>query len=531
MKHGFQILSKGLRRMKHNKIVKIILLIAVMSMLFGTISFAGLTQTDTTHYTVDGELNLTDWYDPNDELGVEQNTLIMPEESTGDTRIISKLTAVADETYENMVTMKGKIKFIKFPKGEKVILAFGLDSIESYKEEPGNVEIWFQNKGNLTAQLVVYDENGDEVVVAPEKNCASGVNGAISVEATITSKAQLILKVNGAKVFDTPIPTSGEGRVGVLQTGGCMVELSEFLTTFMSYDRPENTDCVETFEEGIYNENLFTTAYYGSARSPACMAVEEYNGSNVLMFRNAGRCYFGTKQKYSNFEFKYDVPFYSRETVKDEEGNIILAPSSTLGISFGDVAQDFNGWQYTTSTDLVHFSQSSVWSYNHEPHLYHVAYSDMGFFDKESNEGYSVKITVIDGDFTLEMKALDAKDYKVVAKAHYNNFRTGYIKIWSTGDGNFAIDNFSLKNLDDNPNLVETPFESALIKVDDFNYVKSEMVFKEEKTDETAEEKPAFDGRIIVVGAAGLSVAMLGVAVLIKFVGNKRRKGGDDNVV
>ena len=114
---------------------------------------------------------------------------------------------------------------------------------------------------------------------------------------------------------------------------------------FVSYDRPENTNYKETFEEGIYNKNLFTTAYYGSVRTPSCLAVEEYKGSNVLMFRNTGRCYFGTKQKFSNFELTFDIPFFSRETVKDKEGNVILAPCDTACISIGDVAQDFNGWR------------------------------------------------------------------------------------------------------------------------------------------------------------------------------------------
>lgn len=512
--------------MKDRKIVKMIVLICILSMMSGMATFAGKVTTTAPTYTVDGELNITDWYDPNDELTVDKQTLVFSEESTGDSRIISKATAVADDSYANMVVMSGKIKFTSLPQGEKFIIGLGLESIESYQEEANNIEIHIQNNNGVTAMLVAYDENGEEQIVAPEKKCATSTGVTLSVNVTLTCKKQLIFTVNGKKVIDTQVPTSGEGHVGLMQTGNCGVLVSDFTAVFTQYDRPETTDYVETFEEGIYNQNLFTTAYYGSSRSPACMAVEEYNGNHVLMFRNAGRCYFGTKQKYSNFELTYDVPYYCRETVKNEEGKVIAAPCSVTGISFGDDSQDFNGWQFTTSVDLVHFTASSVWSYNHEPKLYNVPYSEMGFFNNDSNEGFSVKITVIDGDFTLAMKSLNAKEYKVIAKTHYDNFRTGYIKFWSTGDANMALDNFSIKNLDENPNKVETEFKSALIEVADYDYQKTENVFKEPAGNEKA-EKGIDNWAIVFAGSAVLSIVILTTGILIRTRKDKRNKGGD----
>ena len=275
--------------MKDRKIVKMIVLICILSMMSGMATFAGKVTTTAPTYTVDGELNITDWYDPNDELTVDKQTLVFSEESTGDSRIISKATAVADDSYANMVVMSGKIKFTSLPQGEKFIIGLGLESIESYQEEANNIEIHIQNNNGVTAMLVAYDENGEEQIVAPEKKCATSTGVTLSVNVTLTCKKQLIFTVNGKKVIDTQVPTSGEGHVGLMQTGNCGVLVSDFTAVFTQYDRPETTDYVETFEEGIYNQNLFTTAYYGSSRSPACMAVEEYNGNHVLMFRNAGR--------------------------------------------------------------------------------------------------------------------------------------------------------------------------------------------------------------------------------------------------
>ena len=150
----------------------------------------------------------------------------------------------------------------------------------------------------------------------------------------------------------------------------------------------------------------------------------------------------------------------------------------------------------------------------------------MGFFNNDSNEGFSVKITVIDGDFTLAMKSLNAKEYKVIAKTHYDNFRTGYIKFWSTGDANMALDNFSIKNLDENPNKVETEFKSALIEVADYDYQKTENVFKEPAGNEKA-EKGIDNWAIVFAGSAVLSIVILTTGILIRTRKDKRNKGGD----
>ena len=135
-------------------------------------------------------------------------------------------------------------------------------------------------------------------------------------------------------------------------------------------------------------------------------------------------------------------------------------------------------------------------------------------------------MTMIDGDFTLALKSLKAKEYKVIATAHYNNFRTGYIKIWSTGNSNMAIDNFAIKNLDEKPNLVETEFASALVTVKDFDYQKQELVFKE--TTEEVKAKPfTFEWWMVFAGTVAVSILMLGSAVVIKAIKSKKDKGDE----
>lgn len=468
----------------------------------------------------EGELNVADWYDPNDELEIKNGILVIPSDSSSETRIITKILAEKDDAYPNMAEISCNVRFTSLPDGEYFSIGFGLDSIESYSGEPDSTELVFKNSGGLDMGAIYYDADGNKSEIAPFKRIG-GVTSSFLLSIILTCDGHIKVNINGKEVLSAAIPELSEGRIGFLQSGNCGVEIKNLQAVFHKYDRPENSDYVETFEEGVYNNELFTTAYYGSARSPAGMNVEDYNGSKVLMYRNAGRCYFGTKQQYSNFELTFDIPYISRETKKDEDGNIVLVPCGPFCISFGDVAQEFNGWQFTTSTELVHFTLNTVWGYNHDPEKFRVPYGEMGFFAENTNEGFSVKIKMLDGNFSLGLKKLADKEFKEVATAYYDNFRTGFIKFWSTGESNIAIDNINLKNLDSNPNSIEAEFTSALIEVDDFKYEKTKPNLKDNDGGNDSFQY------IWVLLSAGVAVLILATSVTVRII--KNRKGGKTN--
>lgn len=503
------------------KYLKLLCLLLSFVIILAIPVSAGNITTVVTSTNEEGELNVADWYDPNDELAVQNGVLDIPGDSSSETRLITKILAEKDNAYTTMAEISGSVKFTALPDGEYFSIGFGLDSIESYSEEPESAEIVFKNNGGLSVGAVYYDENGDKSEIAPFVKVGS-ISSAFSLSAVLYCNDELKLSINGKEAVSAKIPSSCEGRVGFLQSGNCGAEIKDLKVVFHKYDRPENFDYVETFENGIYNDELFTTAYYGSARSPAGMNVEDYGGSKVLMYRNAGRCYFGTKKQYSNFELAFDIPYISRETKKDEDGNIVLVPCGPFCISFGDVAKDFDGWQFTTSTELVHFTLNTVWGYNHKPEKFRVPYSDMGLFDKDTNEGFSVKMRMVDGNFSLYLKKLGDTEFKEIASAYYDNFRTGYIKFWSTGESNIAIDNISIKNLDESPNLTEAKIASALIKVDDFKYEKIKPVWKNK-----AGEKDGIQ-MVWVYVSAGVSLLILAVAFTVRILRNKKRRKKTD---
>lgn len=501
--------------MNKARFLRLLCIVLCLAFAFSLPVSAGNITTVVTSTNEEGELNVADWYDPNDELEVKNGVLVIPNDSSSETRLITKTLAEKDEAYSSMVEVSGSFKFTSLPSSEYFSIGFGLDSIESYSEEPESAELVFKNSGGLSVAAVYYDENGDKKELTSFVNAGS-VSSVLSLSAVLYCNDELKLSINGREIVSAKLPGSCEGRIGFLQSGNCGAQISGLQVVFHNYDRPENFDYVETFEKGAYNDELFTTAYYGSARTPAGMNVEDYGGSKVLMYRNTGRCYFGTKKQYSNFELTFDIPYISRETKKDDDGNIVLTPCDTFCISFGDVAEDFDGWQFTTSTELVHFTLNTVWGYNHKPEKFRVPYSEMGFSDTNTNEGFSVKMRMVDGNFTLSLKKLGDTEFKEIASAYYENFRTGYIKFWSTGNSNIAIDNVSLKNLDKNPNLKETKFTSALIKVDDFKYEKIKPIFKNGVEGDTGLKF------LWVYISAGVSVLILAAAFLIRIIRNKK---------
>ena len=149
------------------------------------------------------------------------------------------------------------------------------------------------------------------------------------------------------------------------------------------------------------------------------------------MYHNAKLTYFGTKHAYSNFELTFDVPYYLRNMVKDDNGNMTAAPTMEFLVSLGDDAVDFNGFGYATSTEAIRFTKDSVHGLNHSPEKFRAEYASRGYFDPTTNEGFSVLVRMIDGHLEVGIKALDAEKFDILAQADYEDFRTGYIKIWS----------------------------------------------------------------------------------------------------
>ena len=472
---------------------------------------------------VDGQLNNTDWFDAEGSTYILEDKLVFPADGLESTRVISKSLAQMDTAYKNMVTLNAQIQLAQLPENEKFIVAMGLDSIEALSGEPGNIEIEFTNDGSLKMGVVYYEENGDANVIAEPKTIGIQTEEIFTLILDADVDGNLDIAINGTVVFALTEVPGLEGRIGFLKTGHCGVNMFGGTVGFTHYDRPHNPNLTEDFETELYNNNLFTTNFISYARYPAYIAVEEQEGNSTLRFYNTKLGYFGTKYAYSNFELTFDVPHYYRNMIKDENGKLLAAPTMEFLVSVGDDAMDFGGFGYATSVEAIRFTKDTVHGLNHDPEKFRVNYVDKGYCNVNTNEGFSVLVRMVDGHLELGMKALDAEKFDIIARADYEDFRTGYIKIWSVNDGNFEVDNIQITNLDDNANLTDVEFQSAAFVSEDYDYQPPELVFRpQEQTNTDADDTASWDWMPVIVAAAVSAVIILSAVVVS--AGLKKRK-------
>ena len=432
--------------MKKIRILVLAIACVTLSGILSPISaFAGKGTTISSPVLEEDNLNQTSWYFLDSNIVSKDGILVIPSDtSTAETRFIAKDVSKVDSEVNEITSIDIKMRLTALPSGQKFILAFGMPSLEAYSEAVGNVEMVFTNEGGLKFGIVAYTETGAQTVL-DTRNCGISMTREFTVNAAITSDSVLIVKINGSQICKKKLPVSGEGRFGVLQTGSCGAEITELTHVCSYYETPENTNISEDFENGDFNVNTLYSTSKGNGLYPSAIKVDEYKGSKVLRFQNTSWAYVGTKYKYSNFEISFDIPYFSRETVYDENGVLIGKPSDMLGISWGSEQVEPTGYGYTYDIDLISFRSDLIRS--ELRNTWSAKLTDLNVTDLETNDGYSVKFTVVDGHTTFQVKALTSDKYITIGEADYELQRSGYIFIWSGGSCNCAIDNLKITNL------------------------------------------------------------------------------------
>ena len=204
---------------------------------------------------------------------------------------------------------------------------------------------------------------------------------------------------------------------------------------------------------------------------------------------------------------------------------MVAAPTMEFLVSIGDDAMDFNGFGYATSVEAIRITKNTVHGMNHTPEKFRVNYIDKGFSAIDSDEGFSVLVRVVDGHLEVGMKDLDAEKFSIIAEADYEDFRTGYVKIWSVNDGNFAVDNIKITNLDDTPNLKEVEFASAAFVYEDYEYTPADLVFRPRdsaNTDTTGAN--SINWMPVIITAAASAVVIVCAVVISASMKKKKSK-------
>ena len=94
-------------------------------------------------------------------------------------------------------------------------------------------------------------------------------------------------------------------------------------------------------------------------------------------------------------------------------------------------------------------------------------------------------------------------------------------KFWTSGYGNCAIDNIRITNLDQDPNIIEVEYKSAMIEQDDFDYQTAELVFREEASADK-EDVEEFRWKEIVLITVSTCFVILVTSTIISILQRRR---------
>lgn len=510
--------------MKRNKTVKgLVILLSIMTLssgLFSMTSFAGSNDTIIGNASFAEEIDTDIWSNPEGDITIKSGKLIIPSDGTEETRLITVAAAQENERCTELFQASTTLKITALPKGETFAFAFGLQTVEAYQGNKGNVEVAFTNDGGLKVAVVAYGDGGKANTIVKPTKCGS-MNSNIKIEATLMKGGVLTLKVGGKTLCNkVKLPISGAGRLGFIQTGSCGAEVSNVKFAIRKYDAPQNCNIEENFDNGYMNTAVFSSkTIWSSDWYPQSLSVQEYKGNNVLMFERTYLAYIGTKYQYSNFEMTFDVPYMYRKDVRDENGEVIQPATANLVLSFGGDSVDHENYGYTQAAEAIVFHPSSLVSDLRSNHTgrddNHLIFSP----ECETDKGFSVKLSVIDAVVTVGLKWLEEDNYStVLTYTRENGTPTGYIHLWTNVLGNLAVDNIKIVNKDVKPDVITVePTHDSYDRVADFNYQKEEYQFLEdvkEADKADAKEKDAPDWMLLVYAtAAGALVLAVGFAI------------------
>lgn len=518
-------IESGVWTVKYNRRLKSILVLAAVLV---TSCFTYVLPVEAGQLTnvidtssVDKEINSAYWNNVDDDVSAEEGVIVFPEESTEDTKLITRNLARVAEGVESLVEMRANLKFDKLPENEKFVLAFGLSSIAASIGEAGNLEIIFENKGGLKLSVIAYSQDGEAVELLKEK--AAGSLSGTDVKIVISTNQKLTLRVGSSQIYQGDIPFMPEGRIGFLQTGSCAARVRDIYIETYQYERPENCDIYEDFEDGEFNANLLTSVLRASrsnSDSPAVLGIDEINGNHAFRFYQVTTGYIGTMYDYSNFEMSFDVPYLRRNVELDEDGKQVEARSNDMIVAFGLTGNTFSNDMWTGGPEYLLFTRRNTIA-TYTGHTASVA-SNYPFFDGPNDKGFSVKLRVMDGQVTVYLKWMEETEWTQVMNYSFTT-PTGTISIWTAG-GDYAIDNLKIVNKDSQPNLIDVEYKSNVLKnTGDWEYEPTEKVYAEKKV----VEEDGFSWYVLIPIAIGVCILEIAVTQIIKKVKNRKKKEGN----
>ena len=436
---------------------------------------------------------------------VSENSHIVFKPTTDENSFINSKTKALNlqsAGIEKCIDLSATLNFISIDNQTRTGFSFGLPKMYSKHFVAGSTFLYFMNdNGVYKYGIDNYENAGISAVVTPTEipSGSFSFNTDVKVTVVITSSGGITFKMEGSTVYSNAnAGCNAEGFFGIGQTGKSNFEIKSLVVKGTDYDTPTNAgDISADFDDGFFNNNLWHCQGHIGYLQPSRICVED----KMLKFVNASEGIFSTKHPYSNFELTFDFPYIQRVPEYNEDGSLKFPISSWIGIAFGRTTDNMSSGDAVNETPMFMFSpnlrdvnqyilpvQSTTITLRNYGQVINAAVmkDDRNIWGEEVVHGrsYNVKLSMVDGIFNAYGKFEDEDDYQLLMNHNFGFTPTGYIQFWSMGyasfaydkdanmQGNFAIDNVSLKNLDNKPSLTQVPYKSNMPKIPaDYSYV------------------------------------------------------------
>jgi hypothetical protein len=374
--------------------------------------------------------------------------------------------------------------------------------------------------------------------------------GMTAVAVKVSSTGGVVVSLNGAKMYENAnAALATEGYLGFAPTGALEAYLISADVRSLAYDMPTTG----VLEEGSVTSKADFSNDEFNVNEWWCSSIDGYYGGGMyvedgmLVYDNASETAFSSTHAYSNFTMEVELHDLQREAVVDDSGKIIRPISMYIGVAFGRDLPDANA-QSAHNVSQFLYIDPRVEDFTKPAYATSVRFRTGGLEDEPvllpdewnfwnndvaQDRAVHIRLSVIDGIVTLDLRYEDQADYQTVYEKDLTYTPLGYVQIWSTGhapdvtgipeeligSASFKLDNLSLTNKDRDPSTKVVSFATNKLKIPaDFPYVDgwkdSDLI--ESNWDGVSEIKD-FTGLVIAVSIlGGVAVVLGGVLLFVK---------------
>lgn len=526
-------------------------------------------KTHVTDKTIEKEISLVEWSYSRDIThtvyegadGKKRDSVLFGQNGTPSSylNVKTKVENLADLGYEDCIEATFMLSIDELPENVRFGFSIGLKNYLSAAGTPNSAFVYLTKVNDgIALNVSTFTAVGDETSIISSLPLANAkdANGWTNMGIDVASNGGILVTVNGVKAYENVaanLPTVG--YVGFSQTGAMTVHLLSVEVVSLAYDKP--TTGVGT--EGSLSSMADFSNDEFNINEWFCSSIDGYYGGGMyiengkLVYDNVSETVFSTTHQYSNFSLEVELNDLQREAELDGKGNIIRPISTYIGFAFGRVSSDHNVQAAHNVSQFLYIDprlenfkmpayatsvRFRTGGREDEPFLLP---SEYNFWNNDIAQDRSmfIRLSVIDGMITLELKYDGSTDYEVVYTRYLGYTPLGYVQIWTTGHGpdvkgvpaemisatSFTLDNLSITNKDNDPSTRVVSFATnKLVVPSDFPYVDTwddgDLIQSNWDGVSAIEDRSGLYIGLIVTGGVVVAVLVAGVV----FMGIKKRK-------